>query len=1015
MILAAILSSVLVASAPPVECACVTETGEVIRTQLPLAEEHVKGVTHGWVWASDAAPQRVARDAMGELDALRETLRAGTRNVEVNVESRIRTRRERDEPVSIVAAPVAMWDELPEEFLPVREAGTGAGRLPVPSHGRVRVRAFRAAESSAWVTTDARSTLALPMRTAKDLRIAVDAASGGTQDFAAQLLTTGTALRPPEPVVRFNSTRGEMTIRSAPETDPIVVVIRSRDHAPFVFSGALYDLPRHVTLARGGSLEGIFVDEEGTALPRVTARLEAWANPEILHVLTWGISADDQGRWKLSGIPAGEAMLVIDDVRFARTRHAFAPGDGARPVRQIVLRPPSRLQVHVSDGRDPVPGATVRAGNASAVRTDDAGIALVDGIGSDRGLRLRVEATGFLPSDRNLDGVVPPEIAVILERGVHVRGRVVGEDRVPIATDLRIITGTRESEIGRIDGELELDLEPAREHELMLVASDHQALRVAVPAGVAGDTRDLGEIILRRGASVVGRVESAHDLQPIAGASVWTVPVGASMAARVAGVRLESASRADGSFELSGCDAVPVLLRADAPGYARTHRAVDLSQGGGDAGTIRLERGATVTVAVTDGASHVQLDLRGEGDALDLVRAVPRDKVATLRNIPAGTFSLQVWKSSALLCTQDVEVAPGEQEVTVTCDAAAPLVRGTVLVAGRKASGMLHWRPRVRGSESLIGVHASPGGLVRQEVVGRTPDAVVIDVIEGSFQTRDLGAGSWQVTWLPDGGGSSGARDVTITREKEQSFPFAFGGRAIRGRVVDSNQRPVRFATVLASPGSASAISDAEGRFDIAGVERGTHLVHARHRNLRSESVEVVVGSTDATDVLLVLDDPATKTVEVAFTAGDGQPATGALVVLEIRNGSRRTTATDATGRARFVVATDGVDSYRIAGIANGAIALGTWTSQADVTLRAGATGQLAISTEVGTGTIRILSADGWDLSAVLATLGNPPTVAPDRPFTMHGVPVGPWTIQSGNCQQIVDVRASGIARAECP
>ena len=144
------------------------------------------------------------------------------------------------------------------------------------------------------------------------------------------------------------------------------------------------------------------------------------------------------------------------------------------------------------------------------------------------------------------------------------------------------------------------------------------------------------------------------------------------------------------------------------------------------------------------------------------------------------------------------------------------------------------------------------------------------------------------------------------------------GASRISGAVHDSTRgRPLTGATVVVAGGTARATTDAQGRFELAGVPAGPTQLFFLHPRLdtlehTARSVSITAGA-DVRDVILAIpsletlarescgsEGGATRVLEgVVLTSASGLPVANALIELKWRGGNVRDT-TNEYGRYRF-------------------------------------------------------------------------------------------------------------------
>ena len=485
----------------------------------------------------------------------------------------------------------------------------------------------------------------------------------------------------------------------------------------------------------------------------------------------------------------------------------------------------------VGDDALPVAGGTVRYGRLVEARSGADGLARLEGLPLAP-LDLRGTADRHLEGRARGNPPFPPVVELTLPRAFTIEGRIVGGDRQPLAGAwLKIVEGSHSLHpTVEESGRFLLDLSPGAKVHLEAGAPGAVSERWPVVPGAAGEWRDLGDLVLGRGLEVTGRVVAADTGEPLAGARIWAPrpgPYGPGIA-WIFGDLVEAVSGSDGHFRLSGLRAGPLLLRVDAPARARAHRDLLLDdEEPVDAGKIALAQGTTVHVvaaglALADAERHTAeatVDLRGEWQALDLLRAPLREGRATVRHVPPGPVLVSVRTDLRVLCEQAVNVPAGEPEIEVECEADWPEVSGTVWSGSYRATG---------GSLTWSREQASRG---------RRPPVLVEVAPDGSFGTTELVAGRWTVTWNAPDGGLSPPLEVTIPAVERFEVALRFPGEGSPGgsSTTRGAGRPARVSRLL---GGAFALSGADGAFVLSGIPPGPYAVQAREGDLASEIVE---------------------------------------------------------------------------------------------------------------------------------------------------------------------------------
>ncbi|OQC41410.1 MAG: hypothetical protein BWX64_00912 [Acidobacteria bacterium ADurb.Bin051] len=1018
ILLALLLSPALAAGETPPDWRLLYEDGSVLAAP-PAGEASGEAAVPlaVWAWSERHAPRAMERFGaeLGPEDPGR---------LEVRV-TRPRPAREDEPPppLRLVAAPAPMWDLFPERLLPSWPVPEG-GRLALPHRPDEpwRLRLVGAAEGSWWVDLPAGRTRAelAATRTGGVEILLTDPEESPVDGVAVHLLRPeamlqmlhrlGSGATAPRLWSRERSERGRVRWAGLPDRETLSVLVQpGGELMETTLRGLPSELPATVHLAPGARAFGRVVDEERRPLAGVRIGLESWLADGFISRAGGESRAD--GRWELAGRPPGPAVLVLRADGRALTTRQVKLRAGANDLGTDTLAPGVALTVRlVGDDALPVAGGTVRYGRLVEARSGADGLARLEGLPLAP-LDLRGTADRHLEGRARVNPPFPPVVELTLPRAFTSEGRIVGGDRQPLAGAwLKIVEGSHSLHpTVEESGRFLLDLSPGAKVHLEAGAPGAVSERWPVVPGAAGEWRDLGDLVLGRGLEVTGRVVAADTGEPLAGARIWAPrpgPYGPGIA-WIFGDLVEAVSGSDGHFRLSGLRAGPLLLRVDAPARARAHRdlLLDDEEPVADAGEIALAQGTTVHVvaaglALADAERHTAeatVDLRGEWQALDLLRAPLREGRATVRHVPPGPVLVSVRTDLRVLCEQAVNVPAGEPEIEVECEADGPEVSGTVWSGSYRATG---------GSLTWSREQASRG---------RRPPVLVEVAPDGSFGTTELVAGRWTVTWNAPDGGLSPPLEVTIPAVERFEVALRFPGEGLAGRVVDDEGEPVARARVSELLGGAFALSGADGAFVLSGIPPGPYAVQAREGDLASEIVEgVLEADRPEPEIVLVLGEGRRPQLAVRVATAAGAPASGAFVFLDLAGQGVRILTTDATGQATAEPSPPLPERVRVAATTGGGWSFGSWVPwrEARGGLRAtlGDARLLVRLEEEGSGGVpRLLAPGGWDLGLLVQLLGTPLRLAPDAPLLLAGLPAGSYRIELGAAAATVDLAAEEI------
>ncbi|MYA07833.1 MAG: hypothetical protein F4060_11585 [Holophagales bacterium] len=928
----------------------------------------------------------------------------------------------------VVAAPAAMWRQVPWNLLPSTAVGSGSLSL-LRSDETWRVQALARGLASTWRNvTPEEGSVELSLREA--VEFSVQATAGGAPLAGARvyLARLGSGVYAVSEALGFgiSDADGKVSLTvSERERSAVLVSHVTRNASAFERFG---ETPAVVELGPGLALTGRTVDPEGLPVAGVRLLGLSWVGDELVAMQRHlGLSGPD-GRFLLTGFAKGAASLRTDGGEREYSQ-AFEL-DGSLDLGSIVLSVPELYWIQVVDASrgTPIPEARTLFEGGETTTTDRDGLARV----SPRFNRiLLVNAKGYRTARFQFAGGgaaaeanPPPGLAALrvdltgdagataetplvlrLAPAFTVEGVFVVADGVTPAASGRLVAsqsvagGSRTSN-GALaaDGSFSLDLEPGA-YTLELTAAN-AGRRVLEVSGSAGETRDLGIIMAPASAWVSGTVVSP-EYAPVPGARIsYLRPTefGALMA-RAMGRVAEVTANADGYFEMHGLELGPSSLRVEAEGFAPLEFEVEAAAiQWVDAGFVELSRGRRITVRSDVEGGMVRLDPGAEHDPLGPMTGKVVDGEAGFENVPAEeSLRVRVLDEGVPVCELREEAGTGDE--VIRCDRSTVTVTGLVTVAGQPGNGRLIWQSKVENPQPE-GIFRTLGGSIRrsQVVTSKLELTAPLDG-EGRYRLESMLPGEWNVTPFSDSDGWQQEREVTVPDApgEEVALDFHYGGVSIDGIVVDAEGQPVTHATVDIFPGRRAVVTGRNGRYEIRDLAPGAYQLRARFQHSRSDLVDVELRDyNDRQSVQLDLRNDPSDDELVIRLAG----AAAGFCFVEMEGAGQRTVRIDR-GVASTQLTPPLTDRVRVACQADGRWVLTGW-QPLEPALERGvdldpfkSESSIVLTGEPSTAAVQVTGPGGWDLGSLRIWFGGATTFSVGE--TISNLPDGEYTLRWRN------------------
>lgn len=608
----------------------------------------------------------------------------------------------------------------------------------------------------------------------------------------------------------------------------------------------------------GGRVRGVVLGPDGApasgAMVNLRPGLNAFLGQVTERNYRWlETVADDQGRFDLPGVPPGAGYTLSASGKTIALEEQFGVEVREGAVTEIVLRahPGAVVAGRVVDGSGaPVAGANVAMvyldvnrilfssdGRTEPVTTDEQGLFRVERVAAGR-VAFMAAADGQAPSNIEeravVDGGYYDDLELRLGEGATVRGRVVDDQKQPIASarvEVRPFERPNDPEflkmalkIRRI--EVTTDAEGrftanGLSGERLVVTASKPGFTTAVKMGVKLDAKDV-EVELQRGAVVKGKVLLA-DGTPMTRFRVDT---------RTTQIPKEPEPAKDGA----------------APAPASPSQNDGWSGASWSGGRNRRNRnvGADGTMQLADGTN--MMDRGMDGNWREVAAA---DGSFELRGIPPGRIRVRVRADGFLdPDNQEVDLVPGQSSAELVFTLRpGTYVSGTVVDA---ASGqpvgdaqVTAYRQRDAGQRR--------SGMFDFQVDGEDFDFLAMSSMtnsrsavtdsQGRFRIEALGSGKYRFTARHPDLAKASARDVEVAEDKptENVQIQLDAGGGVEGTVTGYGMRPLADALVVAFSLNAgsfkSSTTDRNGFYRIDGLAPGQYVVFKSRMDERSSDI----------------------------------------------------------------------------------------------------------------------------------------------------------------------------------
>ncbi|MGA8810566.1 MAG: carboxypeptidase-like regulatory domain-containing protein [Thermoanaerobaculia bacterium] len=649
------------------------------------------------------------------------------------------------------------------------------------------------------------------------------------------------------------------------------MLVDHQDYAPLIVHSD-HGASSNVILSRGSQIRGR-VTGDGIYPPgpgRVCATWTPAMKDAKFEVHRCGDVAAD-GTWLLGALPDGTLHVEVKVPAYLPLTFSIPATEAEWSGR---LEPGLRIAIGVEDSNGkPATGARVECKGSMPAVTGSRGESVVSMAGMPSLCQAFADGDGETSESSLIDPHAANPSILHMKRGAFITATLLSDDGAPLSTPHFVLLEDHK-EFGWGAVPVEPRSYSGSRVRILVPPNERRALRIENAAtlpltsdwfqAAAGQTVDLGVLVLRRGGGVQGELIDGRSGKPLRGAVVTLEPQG--MARVIFGKlgRGSAVSGDDGRFAVTGLPIASYRARIDCDGFTPTEWVVDLNHEQiVDVGLKSISPGVRFAGKVE---RSEETPLPGAQIRLLPDHAVDGEPTATFQTSSDGTwrpvtvspgrYRMLIYAPDLML-DQEIELRADREPTDMNIRVGMTTLSGLVLRNGVPVNGgevLIDHASSRTGYTGVAVARSSSSGA--QLWVRRQPSVVTATVDStGHFTVPDLVADSVVIDVF---GRSSEhvTRTLQLPHDREASVRIDLAGFDLSGHLFEA-ETGVGLAGVVEVVDQdgirvASEQCDQSGIFVVRGLEAGNYSVAAR-----------VAGHTPAAIAQVRLDNVAAAPIEL--------------------------------------------------------------------------------------------------------------------------------------------------------